>query len=428
MKLLNYTSSYFAAVLLVLISIWAVIFYFEMLSEIYDSLDDGLANRKILIIQKAQENPEIINTSTFGEGSYRIRKIDYQRAEHFKDSYRDSLMFMQNEKDYEPIRLLETVFRHDGSYYKMELVTSMVEEDDLVRNLLYSLILLYFGLMASILVINNLVLRKTWKPFYKLLAQLTSFRIEKNEEINFEPTKIEEFELLNQRMQKLLEKSQASYKSQKQFIENASHELQTPLAISINQLELLIENNRFDQKQIETIAAVLNNLERLTRLNKSLLLLSKIENKQYPDDVSVNINEVVKNTLRDFEDFSTYHSVTFDLRETETIHFKINRSLAVILFTNLIKNAIVHSRKKKLVEIVIENGSVDIKNFGSEKSLDRHKLFQRFLKQDDAPGSSGLGLAICMAIATKYDLNLSYSFAEKHTFQVDFKNKRRPSL
>lgn len=420
MKLLNYTSTYFAAILLALISVWAVIFYFEMLSEIYDSLDDGLENRKILVIQKAQENPSILNTSSFGEGLYRIKEIDYQHAKHFKDSYLDSLMYMQNEEGKEPIRLLKTVFRHGDAYYKMELATSMVEEDDLIRNLLYSVLFLYLGLIASILIINNLVLRKTWKPFYKLLSQLKSFSIEKDDQVNFEKTNIEEFSLLNESIQKMLQKSKASFKNQKQFIENASHELQTPLAISINQLELLIENNHFDAKQIETISVVLNNLERLTRLNKSLLLLSKIENRQYTDENAVNINEIIKNILIDFEDFAAFHAITFDLVENQTIHFNINQSLVVILFTNLIKNAMIHGNKDSIVEVEIGNSKVCIKNYGARKSLDQHKLFQRFMKQDDTPGSSGLGLAICMAIAKKYNLNLSYSFTDQHRFEVDF--------
>lgn len=421
MKLLNYTSSYFAAVLLVLISVWAVVFYFEMLDEIYDSLDDGLENRKILMIQKAQENPQILMQPNFGEGSYQMEKIDSRAARKFKDSYRDTLMYMQNEKDYEPVRLLETVFRQGDDYYKMKLVTSMVEEDDLVRNLLYSLFFLYLGLMASILVINNLVLRKIWKPFYKLIAQLKNFSIEKNEKVHFQKTKIEEFSLLNQSMDKMLQKSKTSYENQKQFIENVAHELQTPLAISINQLELLIEKNDFDAAQIETMAGILNNLERLTRFNKSLLLLSKIENKQYHDQTTVIINDLIKKILSDFEDLAAHHGISFQLQETASIHINMNNSLAVILFTNLIKNALLHGEKNTIVEIEIEKTQVRIKNRGKGKTLEENKLFQRFHKQSANQNSTGLGLAICKAIADKYNFRLSHRFSGIHEFEVDFR-------
>lgn len=422
MKLLNYTSSYFSAALLVLISVWAIVFYFAMLDEIYDSLDDGLENRKILMIQKAKEKPQILVQPSFGDGSYRIEKIGSQPARLFKDSYRDTLMYMQNEKDYEPVRLLETVFRQGDDYYKMKLVTSMVEEDDLVRNLLYSLVFLYLGLMASILIINNLVLRKVWKPFYKLISQLKNFSIEKDEKVHFQATKIEEFSLLNQSMDKMLQKSKTSYKNQKQFIENVTHELQTPLAISINQLELLIEKNDFDTKQIASLVAILNNLERLTRFNKSLLLLSKIENKQYTELSRVSINDLIKKILCDFEDLAVHHGISFQLQETATIHFNINRSLAVILFTNLIKNALLHGEKNTIVEIEIGKNKVCIKNHGKGKSLEENKLFQRFHKQSAGPNSTGLGLAICKAIANKYNLRLSYRFSETHEFEVSFQH------
>lgn len=420
MKLLNYTSSYFAAILLVLISIWAIIFYFEMLGEIYDSLDDGLENRKILMIQEAQKKPNVLAQTNYGEGSYMIKEIDASTARQFRDIYRDTLMYMQNEKDYEPVRLLETAFRQNGFYYKMTLYTSMVEEDDLIRNLLYSLLFLYLGLMASIIILNNLILRKIWKPFYRLLSQLKNFSIEKNEQVYFEETKIEEFTLLKESMEKMLKKSQTSYKNQKQFIENAAHELQTPLAISMNKLELLIENNKFDKAQIETLASVLNNLERLTRFNKSLLLLSKIENKQYTDEDSIPINSLIKEILLDFEDLAHHHRISFELRENAALNFKMNRSLAIILFTNLIKNALLHGPKNNTIEIEIGKNSVSIKNDGTEKGLDENKLFQRFHKQSTAKNSSGLGLAICKAITDKYGLELSYRFSDGHVFEITF--------
>ena len=169
MKLLNYTSSYFAIVLLFLITIWAGIFYFAMLDEIYDSIDDGLDNRKGLIIQKAVNDSTLLPKTTFGEGDFTIFEINAGEAKNFHDVYRDTSMFMQNEQDFEPVRLLRTVFYHNSKYYQMEIVTSMVEEDDLVSTLWRALIWLYVGLVSSILVLNNILLKRIWRPFYHLL-------------------------------------------------------------------------------------------------------------------------------------------------------------------------------------------------------------------------------------------------------------------
>ena len=294
MKVLNYSTSYFAVILLILISIWAAIFYYAMLDEIYDSIDDGLDNQKGLIIQKVSTDSSILRKSNFEEGDYAITETSYQLAKDVTDVYVDTMMYMQNEKDFEPVRLLRTYFHHNGKYYQMQVVTSMVEEDDLTANLLYAMLWLYLGLVATIIILNNFLLKRIWSPFYHLLKQLKKFKLEKPADINVKQTRIDEFRLLNETVNRLLKSNINSYNSQKHFIENAAHELQTPLAISINKLEALAETNTLTEDQLKLLASALDNLERLTHLNKSLLLLSRIENKQFLAEEEISINELVK--------------------------------------------------------------------------------------------------------------------------------------
>ena len=420
MKLLNYTTSYFAAILLVLLGIWAVIFYLEMLDEIYDSLDDGLDNQKMLVINRAKSDPEIIQRLNFEDGSYTIKPISNKLAMNFRDSYRDTLMYMQNEKDYEPVRLLETVFKKDDKFYKLKIITSMVEEDDLIEDLLFSLVLLYVGLILSIVLLNNLILKKIWNPFYGLLQQLKNFRLEKDQKINTVSSNIEEFNLLNTRIEQMLEKSVSSYNSQKQFIENAAHELQTPLAISINKLELLVENEDLNDQQIELVASVLNNLEGLTRMNNSLLLLSKIENQQFPDEEEVVFNDLIEELKRDYEDLAVHKSMEINIESTSVLKHTMNRGLAKILLSNLLKNAIVHGQKESAIEILISENSFSISNSSNQASLDSEKVFFRFQKNSGSKNSNGIGLAIAQTIAKKYNFQLKYFYSDKHNFQLNF--------
>ncbi len=420
MKLLNYTTSYFAAILLVLLGIWAVIFYLEMLDEIYDSLDDGLDNQKMLVINRAKSDPEIIQRLNFEDGSYTIKPISNKLAMNFRDSYRDTLMYMQNEKDYEPVRLLETVFKKDDKFYKLKIITSMVEEDDLIEDLLFSLVLLYVGLILSIVLLNNLILKKIWNPFYGLLQQLKNFRLEKDQKINTVSSNIEEFNLLNTRIEQMLEKSVSSYNSQKQFIENAAHELQTPLAISINKLELLVENEDLNDQQIELVASVLNNLEGLTRMNNSLLLLSKIENQQFPDEQEVVFNDLIEELKRDYEDLAVHKSIEINIESTSVLKHTMNRGLAKILLSNLLKNAIVHGQKQSNIEILISENSFRISNSSNQASLDSEKVFFRFQKNSGSKNSNGIGLAIAQTIAKKYNFQLKYFYSDKHNFQLNF--------
>ncbi|MBB1285815.1 HAMP domain-containing histidine kinase [Flavisolibacter sp. BT320] len=419
MKLLNYTTTYLAGVLLVIISIWAALFYYAMLDEIYDSIDDGLDNQKGLIIQKITVDSTLLKQQDFIEGGFLIREISAEKALNFRDQYIDTTMYMQNEKEYEPVRLLRTVFLHKERYYQMSVYTSMVEEDDLVLELFYALLWLYFGLLATILLLNNVVLKRIWKPFYRLLKQLKTFRLEKPS-LELPPARIEEFRLLNDAVQRLLQSNIHSYNSQKHLIENVSHELQTPLAISINKLEALAETGSLNDEQSRLLAAALDNLERLTRLNRSLLLLSRIENRQFTETESVNLNEVVKRLAADFEDQFAFRQITVSLREEAIIVLQMNADLAAILVTNLLKNALVHNQAGGSIEVMLQENFLHVSNTGGETALYGDTLFTRFHKQSTSGASTGLGLSIVKAIADLYGFSISYQFSGKHNFNVQF--------
>jgi len=420
MKLLNYTSAYFAAILLIIISIWAGIFYYTLLDEIYDSIDDGLDNQKGLVIQKASVDSTVLQKNDFDETDYAIREITAGDALNFQDIYTDTMMYMQNEKSDEPVRLLKTVFLQNDKYYQLQVATSMVEEDDLIKQLFYSLAWLYVGLVITILFFNNFLLKRVWHPFYHLLKQLKKFRLDKPEPLNTAKTKVDEFKLLNETIQKLLQRNVDIYNSQKDLIENASHELQTPLAISINKLETLADNNQLPEEQLKLLAAALDNLDRLTRLNKSLLLLSKIENKQFADETPVIINKLVQKTVDDFADLSQFNHLKVELIEKETCIQTMNADLVAVLVTNLIKNAIVHNEPGGFVRIVIAHNSLSVENSGQAKSLDPDKIFRRFHSDQPSSESTGLGLAIVKAITDLYNFKAVYQYKQCHIISIHF--------
>ncbi|GLU52519.1 sensor histidine kinase [Dyadobacter frigoris] len=421
MKLLNHTLKYLSITLFVIISVWAAIFYINMLDEVYDSLDDGLDNYKLLIIKKAQEDSTILTRNEFAESNYEIREIPETLALPQKDIHMDTLMYMLNEEDFEPVRMLTSAFRLNNRYYELKVISSMVEEDDLIEDLFYSLIWLYVALITSIIIVNNFLLKKTWKPFYLLLEQLKQFKLGKDPVITPAETEVKEFKELNEAVGLLINRSLEAYNGQKHFIENASHELQTPLAISINKLELLAEKEDQTETNLIAIGQVIQTLERLTKLNKSLLLLSKIENKQFQDNEQVNINSVFKTIIEEFTDFADYKNVSFSFRENGQLLVEMNKNLAEILITNFIKNAIVHNIPNGFVRIIINPSSFTIHNSGSEVPLNQEYIFKRFHKKTNEKNSTGLGLAIVKAIANLYDLSIGYSYENGHQMTVSFK-------
>jgi signal transduction histidine kinase len=421
MKLLNYTTTFFAVILLVIIPVWAALFYYNMLDEIYDSMDDGLDNQKLLVIQKARTDSTLFRRTSFEEGDYTIREIPAQLAGPSRDLYVDTLMYMKNEDEFEPVRMLKTVFAQNSRYYELKVITSMVEEDDLINQLLYSLLWLYLGLVATILVLNNVLLRKIWQPFYRLLKRLQSFRLEAPQPIGDIDTRIDEFRLLNDTVQKLLKANITAYNSQKQFIENAAHELQTPLAICLNKLELFVERHPLSEEQLGQLAAVMNNLERASRLNQSLLLLSRIENQQFEKAVAVDLNALATQVLSDFAEQAAYKEVRVTLKEEEASTVTMHPDLAAVMLTNLVKNAIVHNRPGGWVQVVLKGDSLEVHNTGSPAPLDRGRIFNRFYKEQSSSSSTGLGLAIVKAIADLYGFEVGYTYREAHIVTVRFK-------
>ena len=418
MNLLNYTLKYLAIALFGIISVWAVIFYVNMLDEVYDSLDDGLDNFKILIIDKAHQDSTTLTKTEFAEGNYEIRPISKNNALKIKDVHKDTLMYMQFEEDLEPVRLLTTAFKIDDKYYELKVISSMVEEDDLIEDLFYSLIWLYVALLASILIVNNFLLKKVWQPFYNLLNKLQTFRLGKDHSIEPVKTNVKEFKVLNDSVISLVNHTLETYNSQKQFIENASHELQTPIAISINRLELLAEKSEMTEANLETIGQVIQTLERLTRLNKSLLLLSKIENRQFEETENISLNKIFFNLKEEFSDFAEYKGITISIYEKAQLSAIMQKDLAIILISNLMKNAIVHNHSNGALDIEIDQRYFIISNTGTESALDKDKIFKRFHKDSGDKNNTGLGLAIVKAIVDLYGLSIDYSFDGRHHVKV----------
>lgn len=421
MKLLNYTSTYFSIILLVLISIWAVVFYYAMFDEIYDSIDDGLDNRKMVLIARAKKDLSLLDKPQVDEYLFTIKQVDDNNYRGFRDTYKDTIMYMVNEEDFEPVRLLESVFKNNDAYYKIAVMTSMVEEDDQINNLLKYTIILYAVLVISILLLNNFFLRKVWKPFYKILDQLKVYQLEKKETIHYKPTRIEEFALLNMSIEKLLSKAQQSYSNQKQFIENASHELQTPLAITINKLELLFEDETLSDAQAEQLQLALENLERLTRLNRSLLLISKIENNQFPTRENVDFQGVIEKIISDFSEMAAHKNLRLNFDAANRTIINTNPDLIYILFSNLIKNTISHGQLGTDISMKLTNEKFIISNYSQISSLQDEAIFQRFRKIGNNASSTGLGLSIAKSIAEKFGFSLEYHFQnEQHIFTLSF--------
>jgi two-component system sensor histidine kinase QseC len=296
----------------------------------------------------------------------------------------------------------------------------MVEEDDLIKELLWEALWLYLVLVAIIILINNVVLQRLWKPFYNLLTQLKSYRLGSSSQLPNIATKTKEFTDLQNAVNTLLQHSLETFDQQKAFIENASHELQTPLAIATNKLELLMERGNLDDTQAESIADVMQVIERLIRLNKSLLLLTKIENRQFLDNQPVSLTAVVREVMDELSELADYKNIIVTLTESSDLFMKMDRSLATSLVSNLLRNAIFHNVPDGKVLIDISEKGIEFRNTGGDIPLESEKIFSRFYKSESKQSGTGLGLAIVKAICGLYGLSISYHFEEgMHCFRLN---------
>jgi len=419
MKLINYTLIYLTAILFAIVTLWAVLFYFQILNQLKASMDEGLANYKILLIDDLKDEPEIIQPNITVEKNYTIKPLDEEYALQVRDTYKDTLIFSNIKNIYERTRLLTTAFVNEsGQFYEMKIISQELDRGKLIQKLATSLLWLYLFVLVSIVIVNNFVLKKTWQPFYQLLNSLNDFRLDKESYTEPPKTKIKEFSILNETVQKLLKENVDAFSNQKHFIENMSHEIQTPLAISLNKLELLADTKDLNEHHIQKIGDIIETLQHLNNLNKSLLLISKIENKQFVPNETADFDLIFKRIISDFMDYSEFRDIEVTYLAEEKWIQKMNKDLAEILVINLVKNAIFHNHPKGKVLIKLLASEFTIENTSDKPALPTDKLFKRFYKNQNKPGSTGLGLAIVKAIVDVSDLSLTYSHTGKHIFKI----------
>lgn len=429
MKLLNQSLKHLSFSILAIVTIWAVIFYINMLHEIKSSIDEGLENSKRIIIKNAKADPAILEKRKFDESFFTIRKISRQEAFLIKDSYTDTILFMQDNDDQfpeeEPVRMLTTAFENDGHYYELKVANSMVEEDDLISELLFDVIWLYVILILGIVFINNLVLKKLWEPFYDFLNQLSSYRLGKTNKLPEVQTQTKEFIDLNQAVNTLLQHSMTTFENQKQFIGNASHELQTPLAVVTTKLELLLENDDLTESQASNIVEIYQIIQRLININKSLLLLSKIDNKQFFDNKRLSLNTIFHQNIDELDEFISFKNIDLKIIENSECFLQMDAVLANIIVGNLLKNAIFHNIQNGKIEIEISENELLIRNSGKNQALEKTEMFTRFQKFNNNANGTGLGLAIVKAITQLYHYTILYNFIdEMHCFQIKFSQNK----
>lgn len=422
MKLIHYTFRNLSIPLLIILTAWACCFYFVIMHEIDDETNDSLENYKEIIIKTVLADSTLLHDHVDIMTKYYIREVPESEADLDKDEFFDSTTYIEIEMEDEPVRVLRTWFMTaDRKYYELTIETSTLEKEDMAEAIFVSIIILYVSLLCCILLVSHFVFKSSFRPLYTLVKWLKEYRPGKQQAPLVNQTKVEEFKILNQAIQTATNRSTEMYNQQKQFVENVSHELQTPLAICMNKLELLSENPDCTEEQLSEIAGINHTLRGIIKMNKSLLLLSRIDNKQFPDTSEIDFNKLINKYLPDFEDMYEYKNIHVTYTETGTLIYTMNESLASTLLSNLLKNAFIHNIESGSIAISVTGRTLTISNSSESTGLNEATLFNRFEKQTHKKESTGLGLAIVKSIISIYGIDIKYEYNGLHKFILTFR-------
>ena len=421
MKLLHYTYRKLSLWLLGLMAVWGVLFYYTIIYEVMDETDDTLENYAQIIINNALYDASVLETEGNLMSFYYFHPISVEEGENYRDMFYDSYVYVESEDENEPVRVYRTAFRMPGGqFYELELMISTLERDDMVRAMFWYLAALFVLFLCCTTAGIRLILRKIFKPLNRLVEWLQHLHPGTEVPPLDNTTDIREFRVLGDVAYSMAQRSRKAYEEQKQFIENASHELQTPLAIARGKLELMAESETLSESQLQELDAIYSTLGRAVKLNKALLLLSRIENGQYTESEDVSVDDILDGLLPDLLDIYEHKGIVLErIKGEKPFVIHANASLAQIMVTNLVKNAMLHNKENGQLSVETTPVSLVVRNSG-DAPLDEHKLFHRFAHSvDRKTESTGLGLAISFAIASNYSLNLTYCWEEGiHVFAL----------
>ena len=409
-------------VLTLLLAGWAALFYFTLIDEVNDEVDDALEDYSELIVIRMLSGELLPRMNEGSNNSYTIAPVDENyAATHPGIDYYDAEVYIPEKEETEPARFLVTIFQDgNGQFYELKVATPTFEKDELLETILWWVVWLYLLLLITVVGTTMWIFHNSMRPLYALLHWLDGYVPGHKTVPVPNNTSITEFRRLNTAAQQAVDRSEELLEQQKQFIGNASHELQTPLAVLGGRMEYMLDHAGLDEQTMGEVIQMQRTLGHIVRLNKTLLLLAKIDNGQFPENTDVDISAMIREQKELYDDIYEERDIRCDMHLTGSFLVRMNESLASVLVSNLIRNAYVHSEAGARIDIRIEGRTLTVSNDGVTP-LDGKHIFERFYQGSKREGSTGLGLALVKAVADSYGLCVGYRFGEEqHIFSVEW--------
>lgn len=413
--------------LVVTLGLWGWLSYRTMERKIHADTDMILKEYSDAIIARKLSGMELPERFNGAYNTYYIKEVSPEyAAQNPAVEYGEAEVSLKSQEDFASSRIRKQIFKDkDGQYYEISVSLPTFEQETLVEHVLWWTGVLFVALLIALLAIGILVINYNLKPFMALMDWMDRYVPGHVGEPVPDNTDVLEFRKLAATVQKAVDRFEHEYEERRIFIGNASHELQTPLAVCSNRIELMLDRPGLDEDIAGELVKLHRSMQHLIRLNRTLLLLSKIENGQFPETVDVDLGAMIRDGISLNDEIYSYKSIASVLEEDGTLICSMNEQMASVLVNNLLKNAYVHSPDGGKVLVSVNENGFSVRNSGTA-ALDRSRIFSRFyLPGGRKDGSTGLGLALAYTVCDRNGMELSYDFVDNHhIFSVILKKSK----
>lgn len=415
MKLVNrFTTWYIAITVLVLLAGSVIVF-----TSVQHENDDEEHRRLLGLIQ---DEIEIIKGNLQRKNKtseVNVREIDLTKPE-VAFTIVDTMGWHSEFQGTERQLVARQSVKINGKHHLITAFAFAPEPEETIAGTIRSLTVIFFLLLLVVGITSIIVSKYILSPFHSSLSAIRSFNLKQRENLVLPKTRTDEFKLLNDFLSKMTTKALDDYRTLKEFSENASHELQTPLAIIRGKLELLLQSEISDD-QAKLIASANEAVDKLARTNQSLILLTKLDNQEYPSQ-PINFSDVTSATITMLQELLDMKSLTLEKSIQADVMVTIHPALADILLMNLMSNAIRHNLEKGSIKVKLSNRNLTIENTGEPLRIPGDQLFTRFKKNSQSSDSAGLGLSIVKRICDINGFTINYYCSrEIHRLEIGFR-------
>ena len=427
MKLVYKIILTFMIPLVLTLGLWGWLSYRTMSQRIHADTDlilKDYSDEIIMRLLSGKELPERFN------GAYNTYYIEHLTAEQAASleavQYGEAEVFLRSQEDFASSRIRRQVFQdNNGNFLRLTVSLPTFEQEVLIRHVLWWTVILFGVLLISLIAISVLSLNYNIRPLYKLLEWIDRYEPGSPSPRVPSDTDIVEFRKLAATLEEAVTRIETQYEERKIFIGNASHELQTPLAVCSNRIEMLLEQADLDERIATELIKIRRSLGGLVKLNKTLLLLSKIENGQFPQSGEIDMTVLLQDSIKLHQEIYGSKSINISLSSTGRFVVPIDEQMASILVGNLVKNAFAYTQTGEMIVVKSWESGFSISNPG-ETALDKDMVFRRFYQPSGRKeGANGLGLALVYSVCTHNGQTVKYDFDQGyHNFSIILRNSK----